>query len=130
MLFLMIRTKRYSISAGDPAKDSRTGRGAEIFYCVLHIDRFSNRVLVSVFSERKNAESFRNQSPYKLHIEPEEVIGYDGEDTLWCSNEWGPGDVLSFMNLHTSYDEAVLASNGNGRPSPMRVGDARRFYSS
>lgn len=126
----MIETKRYSMNAGDPAKQPRMGRSTVTFYCALHIDRFSNRMLVSVFSERKHAEAFRNQSPRKLHIEPEEVSGYDGKETLWCSNEWGPGDVLSFMNLHSSYDEARLASADNGRPSPMRIGDIRRIYSS
>ena len=126
----MIETKRYSINAGDPAKKPRTGRGTATFYCVLHIDRFSNRILVSAFSERKNAEAFRNQSPRKLHIEPEEVSGYGGEETLWCSNEWGPEDVLSFMNLHSSYAEAAHATAGKGRPTPVRIGDIRRVYSS
>jgi len=126
----MIEIKKYSINAGDPASEPPKGRGTVTFYCVLHIDRFSNRVLVSVFSERKKAEAFRNQSPRKLHIEPEEVSGYSGKDTLWCSNEGGPGDVLSFMNLHSSYDEAARASSGSGRPGPMRIGDTGRVYSS
>jgi hypothetical protein len=126
----MIETKRYSINAGDPAKKPRTGRGAVMFYCVLDIDRFSNRVLVSVFSERKNAEAFRNKSPRKLHIEPEEVSRYGGEETLWCSNEQGPDDVLSFKNLHSSYAEAVRATADKGRPTPVRIGDVRRVYSS
>lgn len=126
----MIEIKKYSINAGDPANKPLKGRGTVTFYCVLHIDRFSNRVLVSVFSERKKAEAFRNQSPRKLHIEPEEVRGYSGKDTLWCSNEWGPGNVLSFVNLHSSYDEATRASSGNGRPSPVRIADRGRVYSS
>ena len=122
--------KKYTLSAGGPAQKPRKGRGTVTFYCVLHIDRFSNRILVAVFSEWKKAEAFRNQSPMKLHIEPEEVSGYSGKDTLWCSNEWGPGDILSFVNLHSGYDEAALASYAEARPSPVRIGDRGRVYSS
>ncbi|HSC33943.1 MAG TPA: hypothetical protein VLG45_01610 [Thermodesulfobacteriota bacterium] len=125
----MIEIKKYTLGAGDPAQKPRKGRGTVTFYCVLHIDRFSNRILTAVFSERKKAEAFRNQSPRKLHIEPEDVSGYSGGDTLWCSNELGPGEVLSFVNLHSSYD-AALASSGNGKPNALRLGDRGRVYSS
>ena len=125
----MIETKKYASGAGDSAQKPRKGRGTVTFYCVLYIDRFSNRVFKAVFSERKKAEAFRNQSPRNLHIEPEEVSGYSGGDTLWCSNEWGPEGVLSFVNLHTSYD-AALASSGSGKPSPVMIGDRGRVYSS
>ncbi len=126
----MIETKKHTLSAGDPAQKPRKGRGTATFYCVLHIDRFSNRVLTAVFFERKKAEAFRNQSPRKLHIEPEDVSGYSGGDTLWCSSEWGPGDVLSFVNLHSSYDEAELASYPEAKPVPLIIGDRGRVYSS
>ena len=93
-------------------------------YCVLSLDRYSNRILESVYLNRKNAESYRKQSSQKLHIEAEEVIGYSGQGKLWCSNEWGPGDVLSFLNLHVDYDSAYSDSFSNGRPSPVKVVDA------
>jgi hypothetical protein len=125
----MIEIKKYATDAGDPALKPREGRGTVTFYCALYIDRFSNRILAAVFSERKRAEAFRNESPGKLHIEPEEVPGYSGGDTLWCSNEWGPGDVLSFVNLHSSYDAALVFS-GSGTPSPVRIVDRGRVYSS
>ncbi|MGH7849786.1 MAG: hypothetical protein ACREOP_05770 [Thermodesulfobacteriota bacterium] len=125
----MIEIKKYTLSAGDPAQKARKGRGTVTFYCALHIDRFSNRILTAVFSDRKKAEAFRNQSPRKLHIEPEDVSGYSGSDMLWCSNEIGPGGVLSFVNLHSSYDTA-LASSGNGKPNALRIGDRGRVYSS
>jgi hypothetical protein len=97
--------------------------GNKILYCVLSIDRYSNRILESVYLDRKNAESYRNRSSQKLHIESETVTGYSGQTSVWCSNEWGPGDVLSFLNLHIDYDDAYSASYSNGRPSPVRVSD-------
>ena len=99
------------------------------FYCVMHIDRYSNRVLSAVFSDRKKAEAYRNMSPMKLHIEPEEVEGYKGGTTLWTSNEPGPGGVSSFVKLHSSYDDASAAS-GRGRPRAVVIGDGGRVYSS
>ena len=96
---------------------------SKILYCVLSIDRYSNRILESVYLDRKNAESYRNRSSHKLHIEAETVEGYTGQTSVWCSNEWGPGDVLSFINLHIEYDDAHKASYSNGRPSPVRVSD-------
>jgi hypothetical protein len=125
----MIEIKKYATGAGDPAQKPRKGHGTVTFYCVLYIDRFSNRVLKAVFSERKKAEAFRNQSPGNLHIEPEVVSGYSGGGTLWCSNERGPEGVLSFVNLHASHD-AALASSGGGKPSPVIIGDRDRVYSS
>ncbi len=103
------------------------GKATVTFYCVLYIDRFSNRVLVSVFKERKSAEAFRTRSPRKLFIEPEEVSGYSGEDTLWCSNERGPGDVLSFIRLHADYGEAA-ASSPKGLPCSVIIADAEGIY--
>jgi len=99
-------------------------KGNITFYCVLYIDRYSNRILESVYVERKNAESYRNQSSQKLHIESETVEEYDGQINLWCSNEWGHGDVLSFLNLHTEYDDAHRACYTNGKPSPIKISDA------
>lgn len=125
----MIEMKKYTLSAGDPARKARKGRGAVTFFCVLHIDRFSNRVLSAVFSDRKKAEAYRNRSPMKLHIEPEDVEGYTGSPTLWTSNEPGPGGVTSFVKLHSSYAEA-LASSGRGRPKAVLIGDGGRVYSS
>lgn len=93
------------------------------FFCVLSLDRYSNRILESVYLDRKNAESYRNKSSQKLHIESEVVSGYEGKDTLWCSNEWGPGDVLSLINLHNDYDDALNASAPEGRPSPVKISD-------
>ena len=52
----------------------------------------------------KNAKSFRNRSSQKLHIEAETVPGYSGQASVWCSNEWGPGDFISFLNLHMDYE--------------------------
>jgi len=99
-------------------------KGNITFYCVLYIDRYSNRILESVYIERKNAESYRNQSSQKLHIESETVEEYDVQINLWCSNGWGHGDVLSFLNLHTEYDDAHRACYSNGRPSPIKISDA------
>ena len=99
-------------------------KGNITLYCVLYLDMYSNRILESVYIERKNAESYRNQSSQKLHIESETVEEYDGQIILWCSNEWGHGDVLSFLNLHTEYDEAHRACYANGRPSPVKISDA------
>lgn len=125
----MIEIKKYRLSAGDPARRPRKGRGTVTFYCVMHIDRFSNRILSAVFSDRKKAEAFRNMSPMKLHIEPEDVEGYKGGTALWSSNEPGPGGVSSFVRLHTSYNDA-LASSGRGRPKAVLIGDRGRVYSS
>jgi hypothetical protein len=125
----MIEIKKYIFSAGDHAHKPRKGRGTVTFYCVMHIDRYSNRILSAVFSDRKKAEAFRNRSPMKLHIEPEEVEGYTGSPALWSSNEPGPGGVSSFVKLHSSYTEA-LASSGKGRPKAVLIGDAGRVYSS
>jgi len=97
--------------------------GAITLYCVLSIDRYSNRILESVYRDRKNAESYRKRSSQKLHIEAEKVTGYTDQETLWCSNEWGPGDVLSFINLHTEYDDAYSACHSRGRPSPVKIAD-------
>ena len=104
---------------------SRSGilSGNKILYCVLSMDRYSNRILESVYLYRKNAELYRNQSSQKLHIEAETVSGYSGQASVWCSNEWGPGDVLSFLNLYIEYDDAYKAPCSNGRPTPMKVSD-------
>lgn len=96
-------------------------------YCVLSIDRYSNRILESVYLERKNAEAYRKKSSQKLHIESEAVSDYKGESTLWCSNEWGPGDVLSFLNLYVDYDDAYCACSSNGRPSPVKISDVSNY---
>jgi len=125
----MIEMKKYTLSAGDPARKTRKGRGTVTFYCVMHIDRYSNRVLSAVFFDRKKAEAYRNRSPMKLHIEPEDVEGYTGNAALWTSNEPGPGGVSSFVKLHSSYAEA-LASSGRGRPRAVLIGDGGRVYSS
>ena len=125
----MIGIKKYIFSAGDPARKPRKGRGSVTFYCVMHIDRYSNRILSAVFSDRKKAEAYRNRSPMKLHIEPEEVGGYTGSAALWISNEPGPGGVSSFVKLHSSYKEA-LASSRKGRPRAVLIGDGGRVYSS
>ena len=121
-----MRTKQYNSSAADAGQNEVTERDSVTIYCVLHIDRYSNRVLESVYLDRRRAEAFRNQSPHKLYIEPLQVFDYDGEDTLWCSNEWGPGDVLSFLDLHTIFDDASEASELSGRPSPVRIADKLR----
>ena len=104
---------------------SRSGilSGNKILYCVLSMDRYSNRILESVYLDRKNAKSYRNRSSQKLHIELETVSGYSGQANVWCCNVWGPGDVLSFLNLHMDYEDAYNASCSNGRPSPMKVSD-------
>ncbi len=125
----MIEIKKYTESADDPARRPRKGRGTVTFYCVMHIDRYSNRVLSAVFTDRKQAEAFRNRSPLKLHIEPEEVEGYTGGAAVWASNEPGPGGVLSFVRLHPSYAEA-LAHSGKGRPKAILIGGGGRVYSS
>ena len=125
----MIEIKKYTVSAGDPAHKHRKGRSPVTFYCVMHIDRYSNRILSAVFSDRKKAEAYRKMSPMKLHIEPEEVEGYKGGATLWSSNEPGPGGVSSFVRLHTSYNDA-LASSGRGRPKAVMLRDSGRIYSS
>ena len=125
----MIETKKYAMSAGDPARKPRKARGTVTFYCVMHIDRYSNRVLSAVFTDRKHADAFRNRSPLKLHIEPEDVEGYTGGAVLWTSNEPGPGDVLSFVRLHSSYTEAQAFSS-RGMPKAVLIGDTGRIYSS
>lgn len=125
----MIEIKKYIFSAGDPVRKHHKGRGTVTFYCVMHIDRYSNRILSAVFSDRKKAEAYRNRSPMKLHIEPEEVGGYTGSAALWISNEPGPGGVSSFVKLHSSYKEA-LASSRRGRPRAVLIGDGGRVYSS
>ena len=126
----MIETKRLTVIPGGPVGGPRKGRSAVTLYCVLFLDRYSNRELVSVYSDWANAEAFRNSSPRKLYIEPEEVRGLDADGTLWCSNEWGPGGVLSFIKLHRTYDEAMYASDGRGKPTPVRVSDLGMIYDS
>jgi len=111
-----IRENRYDFARGIMS-------GNKILYCVLSMDRYSNRILESVYLDRKNAESYRNRSSQKLHIEAELVSGYSGQASVWCSNEWGPGEVLSFLNLHMDYEDAYNASCSNGRPSPVKVSD-------
>ena len=122
----MIDTKKHTGMSGIEGFSGGVGEGTVTFYCVLYIDRFSNRVLISVFRYWDNAEGFRKRSPRKLHIEPEGVSGYTGGDTLWCSNEWGPGDVLSFKQLYSAYEEAEEASFPNGRPSPVKIAESGR----
>lgn len=117
----MIETKRNTGKTGREDYSGAAGEGSVTFHCVLYIDRFSNRVLIAVFRDWADAEEFRKRSPRKLHIEPEQVTGYTGGDTLWCSNEWGPGDVLSFKRLYSEYEEAEEASPPDGRPSPVKI---------
>ena len=126
----MIETKRLTAIPGGPVSGPRKGRSAVTLYCVLFLDMYSNRELVSVYSDWANAESFRNSSPRKLYIEPEEVRGIGADGTLWCSNEQGPGDTLSFIRLHRTYEEAAAASDGRSKPTPVRVADLGVVYDS
>ena len=118
-----MNTKINGISHDESCPDIGLIRGNITLYCVLYIDRYSNRILESVYMDRKNAESYRNKSSHKLHIESETVTGYSGQMKLWSSNEWGPGDILSFIKLHIDYDDAHNASSSNGRPSPVKIAD-------
>lgn len=115
--------KRIETTEGDSFSKSGFLDVTTTFFCVLSLDRYSNRILESVYLDRKNAESYRNKSSQKLHIESEQVSRYEEQGTLWCSNEWGPGDVLSFINLHTDYDDAYEACSSKGRPSPVKISD-------
>ena len=121
---MQMRTNTYG--KNEIATGMNTIMSSNVLYCVLYIDRFSNRVLETVYQERANAESYRNRSSHRLYIEPVAVPGYEGQNTLWCSNEWGPGDVLSFIELHTDYEDAHRKSYADGRPSPVKVADSPR----
>lgn len=126
----MIETKRLTAIPDGPVGGPRKGRSAVTLYCVLFLDMYSNRELVSVYSDWANAEAFRICSPRKLYIEPEEVRGVGANGRLWCSNEWGPGDALSFISLHRTYDEAMAASDGRSKPTSVRVADLGVVYDS
>ena len=126
----MIETKRQTSIPDGPVGGPRKGRSAVTLYCVLFLDMYSNRELVSVYSDWANAESFRNSSPRKLYIEPEEVRGIGADGKLWCSNEHGPGGALSFIRLHKTYDEAMAESDGRTKPTLVRVADLGVVYDS
>jgi hypothetical protein len=115
--------KRNEILGSSSLANSKILNATVTLYCVLRIDRFSNRILESVYIERKNAEVYRKKSSHNLHIEAEKVTGYRNQETLWCSNEWGPGDVLSFVNLHIEHEDAYSACYSRGRPSPVKIAD-------